>query len=460
MARKGPEFVGNRRGAGGDGGDGGGIDLTEWRPSPRLVGCAVFAAILLIAAGVLYSSFTTYVPPDHWGIKEIKIGSDRGVRDQVYGPGLVFAFPFNIVHTLPKNVQVLEMTKYEPTRGKNVFYDNAAKIQTSDGFYVDVDVTVLYRIAEPYRVVTRLGTGEQYIYEGILPKAEPVLKQTLGRLTTEDFYNSPVRVDMAKLARDMLDEEVEQWGLKVEHVLVRYFEYSDRIQENIEEKKLQDQLVFTNQSKRKAAEQEQQLARVKETGEMQVEITKQEGDAYRVKREAERDLYVRRKEAEADLLVALAEAKRERLRNEAMMVAGADRAVAMEMAAVLEGLELVLLPAGGEAGINPLNLSLVSDLFGVESGGELAPLSITDDAEKAIKAMEDAAPEPPRSELEAIEGVTMPAKPDEASVPAPEADAEREAEAEQPADNTATQDATPEEPDETPAQNNTAQEAE
>ena len=42
----------------------------------------------------------------------------------------------------------------------------------------------------------------------------------------------------------------------MDHVLVRYFVYSQEIQKNIEEKKLQDQMVFTNQAAARAATEE------------------------------------------------------------------------------------------------------------------------------------------------------------------------------------------------------------
>jgi regulator of protease activity HflC (stomatin/prohibitin superfamily) len=249
-----------------------------------------------------------------------------------------------------------------------------AKIQTSDGFFVDVDVSILYRITDPYRVITTLGRGQGYLDKGILPRAEPALKKTLGELTTEQFYNSPMRVAKAEEARRMLDEELQQYGLEVQQVLVRFFEYSDEIQKNIEAKKLQDQLVFKNQSQARAAIEEAQRLRIVQEGEAKVTVTREEGQAYRVEKEAERDLYVRKKGAEADLLVQLAEAKRTELRNDAMQAVGADKAVALAMAEVLRGLEVLIIPSGGDRGLNPLDLNGLSALFGVQGTGPRPPM--------------------------------------------------------------------------------------
>jgi len=89
-----------------------------------------------------------------------------------------------------------------------------------------------------------------------------------------------------------------------------------------------------------------------------------------VEKEAERDLYVRKKEAEADLLVATAEAQGVELKNQAMQALGAEAMVAIKMADILKGLDVILLPAGGEQGMNPLDLNAVLKTFGVtESPG-------------------------------------------------------------------------------------------
>jgi hypothetical protein len=233
-------------------------------------------------------------------------------------------------------------------------------------------VSILYKIADPFKLIKSLGPGRQFLYQGILPKAEPILKQALGELTTEDFYNSPLRVSKAEKARDMLDAELDSKGIQVDHVLVRYFRYSDEIQRNIEEKKLQDQLVFRNQAEARAATEEAKVKQITQEGEARVIVTLQEGKAYVVKKEAEKDLYVRGTRARADLLVQLAEAKRTELRNEAMQALGADKAVALKMAEVIGGLDVIIIPSGGPGGLNPLDLGAMRNLFGV-NGQEETP---------------------------------------------------------------------------------------
>lgn len=358
MARK-PEFVGGS----------GGIPFPKmggaW--TSKLIGVAIALAILVGIVVVAYNLCFEYVRPNEFGIKVVKIGVNKGVQNTVYEPGLAFRIPFGIqeVYTLPRNTQVLELTNREGVEREGIFVDREAKIQTSDGFFVDVDATILYRIDDPYMVFKKLGPEDNYMQLGLLPKAEAVLKEALGQLTTEEFYDSLLRVEKADLAETILNEKLKEEGLVVEHVLVRYFRYSDAIQDNIEAKKLQDQLVFTNESKGRAAEQNQVLQRAMAEGEYLVKVKEAEGDAYRVQKEAERDLYVRKKEAEANLLVATAEAQGVELKNQAMQALGADAMVAIKMAEILKGLDVILLPAGGETGMNPLDLNAVMKTFGV-----------------------------------------------------------------------------------------------
>lgn len=337
----------------------------------KLVSALTIIGVVFFGGIVILQTCFTYIRPNEVGIKQVKIGLNKGIQDTVYGPGQVFVKPFmDKIHRFPQQLQVFDLTG-----------NNSANIQTSDGFFVDVEVTVLYRIDDPLLLIKTLGPGQGYITQGISPKAVPYLKESLGELTTEDFYNSPLRVAKANQARDLLNEEMMTKGIRVEHVLVRYFQYSEEIQRNIEEKKLQDQLVFRNISEGRAATEAAKIKKIQQEGEANVLVTLQEGEAYKVTKDAERDLYVRTKTAEADLLVQLAEATKSQLENEAMRALGADKAVALEMAEVLAGLDMVILPVGGDNGMNPLDLSSLTKLFGVKGTEEKTAVGGLTDAE-------------------------------------------------------------------------------
>jgi len=230
-------------------------------------------------------------------------------------------------------------------------------------------VSILYRIENPYQIFTRLGPGTLFEDNGLIPKAEPMLKQALGVLTTEQFYNSPDRWRAGQVAKQLLNADLQPYGLRVEQVLVRYFHYTDEIQKNIEEKKLKDQLVFTNQAQSHAATEGARLKKVVQEGEAAIRVKLQEGQAYQTTRDSDRDRYVRTKHAEADLLVKLADARKTQLRNDALQGAGSDRMVGLKMADVYKGLEVIVLPSDGAGGVNPLDLGRSMKLFEVRGGG-------------------------------------------------------------------------------------------
>ena len=339
--------------------------------NPLFRSAVVPVVALAVALKLLAPLCFTYVAPNDYGIKVVQVGilSKRGVHDEVYDTGYHFVLrPFGVerMYLFPKDVQVLDLTGAREEAAQEAKVTKPAHIQTSDGFFVDVDVSILYRVKDPHAVFTRLGPGRLFESNGIVPKAEPVLKQTLGELTTEEFYNSRLRAEKAEMARVLLDQDLEPYGLEVKQVLVRYFRYTEEIQRNIEEKKLKDQLVFKNQAEGRAATEGALLTKTIQEGQATLGVKLQEGRAYVTRKDAERDLYVRRKRAEADLLVKLAEAKKTQLRNDALQGAGSDRMVGLKLAEVYKGLELIVLPSDGASGVNPLDLDRTMRLLEVK----------------------------------------------------------------------------------------------
>ncbi|HBG61719.1 MAG: hypothetical protein A2Y03_01885 [Omnitrophica WOR_2 bacterium GWF2_38_59] len=328
--------------------------------------------LFMIMLLIMVSNCFVYVKPNEFGIKQVNIGFKTGIQSVVYETGLHFLMPMGIevMHRFPRDIQVLELTNYTESASRGARREKAAHIQTSDGFFVDVDVTILYQITDPYKVITTIGPGRLFEDNAIIPKAEPKLKEALGEMTTEEFYNSPLREKKANNALVLLNKELNPKGIVVGHILVRYFRYSAELQRNIEEKKLKDQLVFTNQSKAKASTEEALVKKARQEGEANIKVTLEQGKAYVMKKNAEKDLYVRSKTAEADLMVNLADARKTELINMAYQNKGSDKLVGLKMAEVYKGIEVIMLPSSGQYGINPLDLENSLRLFGVEQEKE------------------------------------------------------------------------------------------
>ena len=82
-----------------------------------------------------------------------------------------------------------------------------------------------------------------------------------------------------------------------------------------------------------------------------------------ITKKAERDQYARTKKANANLLIKKAEANKAKLKNRALKGVGSENLVGLEMAKVLEGVEMIMLPSDGPNGLNPLNLEKTRVLF-------------------------------------------------------------------------------------------------
>jgi regulator of protease activity HflC (stomatin/prohibitin superfamily) len=147
----------------------------------RLVGVLKFLIAGFVLLFIGYNLFFVYVRPDEFGIKVARVGINRGVQKEIYHAGLTFVLPFGLqqMYRLPKGIQVLELTNFPDTAAEAARKDRAVHIQTSDGFFVDVDVSMLYHIKDPYLVFTTIGPGTLFEDNGIIPKAEPALKETL-----------------------------------------------------------------------------------------------------------------------------------------------------------------------------------------------------------------------------------------------------------------------------------------
>src|SRR5258708_15016122 len=124
----------------------------------------------------------------------------------------------------------------------------AAYIQTSDGFYVKMDTSILYCIEDPVKLVNMVGAGKLYEDNGILPVAENAIKVRLGSLQPEDFFDAKIRVAKLEEARELMNEKLQTMGLKVKHVLARYPHLHPDVAARVEENNMQKQTKLLNVS--------------------------------------------------------------------------------------------------------------------------------------------------------------------------------------------------------------------
>jgi regulator of protease activity HflC (stomatin/prohibitin superfamily) len=325
------------------------------------------SAILVVLVG--YNSCTTYVRPGEAGVKQIKFGIGKGIEAFVYGVGLHYVGVGETMHRFPTRLQVLELSNSRSEASEALEGHRVApgvNIQTSEGYTVQVDVTVLYRLADPLKVMTTIGPGRLFEDSAVIPRATQDLRRSLGELDAEDFYRGDKRTDKAREAQAALETELREKGIEVLQVLIRRYTYDQRYQAAIEQRKIQDQTVYKNEAEAKAASAAAAKNKIVAEGAASVQVELARGEAEVKKLEAQADLYRRTKAAEGDLLVKLAEAQGTELENQALRGVGSENMVGLRLAEALKGTRVIVLPTDGEGGMNPLDLKNLLRRFDVK----------------------------------------------------------------------------------------------
>jgi len=333
---------------------------------------SLLIVLVLLFFALLYATCTQYIEPDQFAVKQVDVPvplftGAAGIHTNIYQTGIQWRLPgcekFLI---FPKSVRAITLHsqgKSKEEGARFVRYEEAAHIQTSDGFFITLDVSILYRVIDPYKAVIKFGAGSLYEQNGIVIQAETFLKSTMGTLHPEDFFNAAKRVVKQEETRDRFNEFLEPQGLHVEHVLIRYPKYHEAVQARIEARNIQEQTRQKNIEEAKLAEALGALKEVEKQGEANLSIKLMEGSNYVTRLTAQMDSYRRKKASEANRVMSLAEAERQRMINDAYQGAGADRLIGLQWAKVLSGLDTIILESGGPKGFNPLDLdSLMKQL--------------------------------------------------------------------------------------------------
>ena len=352
------------------------------------------AALGLVLLGALFfATCTTYIGPGEFGIKQVLYSpfglfGPMGTQNKVYQAGIHHQFPtMEKILRFPKTIQVLTMRDSEinskeaesmtVTDKRFTRIVKAAYIQTSDGFFVKMDTSILYRIEDPVKLVNMVGAGKLYEDNGLLPVAENAIKTRLGSLQPEDFFDANTRVAKLDEARDLMNEKLKPMGIEVKHVLARYPHLHPDVAARVEENNLQKQTRLLNISLTAQSAAEAALAQVVNEGTAAKGVALRKGTAYQTERSSQMELYERTRRAEGDKIRKMAEAQKAELLNNAYRGSGSEMMVGMKMAQNLTNLETILVPAGGADAFNPMNVESLMRLFSIGGTNVVTPTKET-----------------------------------------------------------------------------------
>lgn len=278
--------------------------------------------LVLVPLFLLRSCVITYVAPGEVGVRQIAYGPSKGLQKEPVRPGYRREIAsYETVHAFPRDLQAVEFTNHPAERGASHLQRPAIKVPTVDGYPVDVDVTVLYRIKDPYKLASQFGFSTAYEESVVVRFTDPLVKRYLGELRAEQFYHEERLARVRALKQD-LAQRFEPNGLVLTDVLIRQYDYPETFQTLTEQKKIQDQSVLANRELTKQAEVQTRLNQMKAEGENLINVRTSEFNAQITEIRARKELYERQKRAEADLLVRTAEAEGTELINRALEGAG------------------------------------------------------------------------------------------------------------------------------------------
>ena len=324
---------------------------------------AILVVVVVLAVSFLYASCTTRVLPNNWGVEQRKFGLKTGIVDTAFGPGLYFVGPGVTMHTFPREIHVLEASydREDALRkgGSSVsgpvndYFErrsrllgdathrviDALNVQTSDGYAVTADVTLLYSIEDPVRVARDFGWGSLYVDSFVINTFRNGVLTTIGKLNAESFYDEAVRIKAIEETEALLQQRFAERGFKVDKLLLRNYRYVEAYEKSLEAKKVAVQLTEKNRKEGLVNEEKAKLKQIESKGNAAITIAESEVSARIAKVRAEADLYSSQARARADKEVNVATAEAKRLKADALTTSGGRYVVALETAKMFDNIE-------------------------------------------------------------------------------------------------------------------------
>ena len=324
----------------------------------------------VVAVGLVllfYGSCTTRVRPNEWGVEQRKFGLKVGIVDHAYGAGLYFVGPGAAMHTFPREIHVLEASydrQESDARGRAMgggtekkveqYFERrdrllgggtthrvveALNVQTSDGYAVTADVTLLYVIADPVKIAREFGWGSLYVDAFVLNTFRNSVLSTLGKMNAESFYDESLRIEALGESKTLLVGRFKERGFEVKELLLRNFRYAESYEKALRDKKVAVQLAAKNRKESVANEERAKLKQIESKGNADITIAESEVQTRIAKVRAEAELYASQTRARADKEINVAQAEAKRLKAEALTQAGGRYVVALETAKMFENIE-------------------------------------------------------------------------------------------------------------------------
>ncbi len=167
-----------------------------------------FLVVLVIIGAIVF--FSSLRLCNEWQRKVVlRLGRYAGVR----GPGIFFLLPF------------VETTPFTMDMRVNTSNFVAEQTLTKDGASVTVDTIVYWRIVDAGRAAIQVANYT----EAVLGAAQGALRDIIGRNDLGTILSQ--RRELDEQLTEILDDQTEPWGIKVQSVQIRDIKVPDNLQD-------------------------------------------------------------------------------------------------------------------------------------------------------------------------------------------------------------------------------------
>ncbi len=262
---------------------------------------------LCVALVVFYGACLTRVATNECGVEQRKFGWKTGIMPTPTAPGLYFvpggrpctpsrgrstsSRPPTIVRSRsrrPTGDVKRKVERYFERRDRTLGRDThrtveALNVQTSDGYAVTADMTLLYSITDPVQVARDFGWGTLYVDAFVHPD--------LPQRRRDDPRQDERRVLLRRCRsasrpstrpKALLRQRFAERGFEVEKLLLRNFRYADNYEKSLRDKKVAVQLTEKNRKESLVNEEKAKLQQIESKGNATITIAESEvEDAHR-----------------------------------------------------------------------------------------------------------------------------------------------------------------------------------
>lgn len=251
-------------------------------PNKKAVKAAVTAAVIVIAALVVYGMCTAIVPTGYTGI----LTTFGRVADYTLDAGFHFKGPFQQVTVMDNRTQ------------RKTFRTEAF---SSDIQQVNVEGSINYNIDKATAMTLYKEVGTEYYATLVAPRLLENMKAVFSKYTAEELISN--RDQLSIQTREVLSQEMKPYGINIVSVSIEDIDFADAFTDAVEAKQVaqQGKLKAEIEQEQATMEAQQAAARKQIAAEAEAAVQKINADAaaYAIRAEAEAKAEANQKIAES-----------------------------------------------------------------------------------------------------------------------------------------------------------------